>query len=206
MTPEEPVRSPGKDSLSTERDRLADLLHETLAQDLTFISMTARRTMNRAGAEEAMWEIAELADQMAASLRTILLGLKQPAEESLRDAVARLATPIARRSEARLVIQVPDAVPASLEEKVTLGRVVREAVANAVRHGRADSILVTAQRDRQGLRLAVEDDGSGFDPAAPRRLDAFGIDGMRNSIESIGGSLTISSRAGDGTRVVVELP
>jgi NarL family two-component system sensor histidine kinase LiaS len=188
-----------------EQERLAEVLHETFAQDLSFISMIARRTTAQ-DAPAAMHEIADVADRMAGSLRTILLELKQPAEEPLRDVLARVGMAVAKRSGTRLLVTISPQIRASLEQKVTLGRVVREAVANAVRHGQARSIVVRAEQGQDRITVEIEDDGGGFDPRESRRVDAFGIDGMRSAVESIGGTLHISSRPGGGTSVRVELP
>jgi len=184
---------------------MADLLHETLSQDLTFISMTARRMITSRDLSE-LPEIADTADAMAASLRTILLELKQPAEQPLREIVTRAATAPAKRGNARLLIDVDPELSAPLAQKVAIGRVVREAVANALRHGAARSITISAERSDSTLLLQISDDGNGFDPAAERRVDAFGIDAMRNSIESLGGAFRISSRPGTGTTLRIELP
>ncbi len=188
-----------------ERERLAELLHETLAQDLTFISMTARRPSG-ADSPEPLAAIADAADRMAAALRTILLELKHPAEEPLRDIIGRVAGPVTKRTGTRLLVDISARITAPLEQKVVLGRVVREAVANAVRHGQASSIAVRAERDERGLRLQITDDGSGFAPGNGRRVDAFGIDAMRSAVEGLGGSFHVSSAPGQGTSVEVIVP
>ena len=82
----------------------------------------------------------------------------------------------------------------------------REAIINAVRHGRAAVVRVEFRSD-PSLRLEVADDGSGFDVAsamaAPGRM---GLRSMKARIAAIGGELDIDSCPGRGTRVVVTLP
>jgi signal transduction histidine kinase len=192
--------------LQEERRRLADVLHETLAQDLSFVSMTARRTVSGETAPDRMAAIAEAVDRMSAALRTILVDLNHPAEEGLREVLVRVAGQVAQPMGARVEVEVPPKLQASLQQKVTLSRVVRESVANAVRHGRATAIVVRAERDASGLRVEIADNGLGFDPAVDRRVDQFGLDSMRNAAEAIGGSVHVSSQPDRGTSVQVEVP
>jgi signal transduction histidine kinase len=201
------IDSPSTETrLQEERRRLADVLHETLAQDLSFVSMTARRRVTAEAASDRMAAIADAADRMGAALRTILLDLNHPAEEGLRDVLARVASQVAQPVGARVEVEIPADLPASLQQKVTLSRVVRESVANAVRHGRATAIVVRAERDASGLQVEIADNGLGFDPAGDRRIDQFGLDSMRNAAEAIGGSVHVSSQLDRGTSVHVEVP
>ena len=86
--------------------------------------------------------------------------------------------------------------------------VVREALNNAVRHGRPGRVSVRLQGENGGLRLRVRDDGCGFDPGAVSRPGAahYGIVGMRERIESLGGSFVLESAPGRGTAIEIVLP
>ena len=84
-------------------------------------------------------------------------------------------------------------------------RIVREAIGNAARHGEAQSVRVEVRAD-DGLVLSVRDDGKGFDPASPRRPDSFGLESMRERVETVGGRLAIDSAVGGPTTIRVELP
>src|SRR5438105_5016141 len=80
---------------------------------------------------------------------------------------------------------------------------VREALANVVKHARATRATVTLLRDAT-VRLTVEDDGVGF--GAPVPAFAFGLAGMRERVAALGGRLQLETRPGGGARVVAELP
>ena len=82
---------------------------------------------------------------------------------------------------------------------------VQEALTNAVRHAGAGRITVTATRADRVLRVAVDDDGVGFDPAAVAHR-SLGLAGMRERLALVGGALSGESRPGRGTRVVAEVP
>ena len=83
-------------------------------------------------------------------------------------------------------------------------RIVREAVTNAARHGKAEVVHVEF-KNGNGLRLRIRDDGVGFDPTTARP-GGFGLRVMRERARSIGGELTIDSRPDLGTEVEVVVP
>src|SRR5438067_2239952 len=80
---------------------------------------------------------------------------------------------------------------------------VREALANVVKHARATHTIVTLMRDTT-VRLSVEDDGVGF--GAPAPAFAYGLAGMRERVAALGGRLHLDNRPAGGARVVAELP
>jgi protein-histidine pros-kinase len=76
---------------------------------------------------------------------------------------------------------------------------------NAARHARAEHVTVIATCAGGVQRVAVEDDGIGFDPAAVAH-HSVGLAGMRERLALVGGVLSVDSRPGQGTRVVAEVP
>jgi signal transduction histidine kinase len=89
-------------------------------------------------------------------------------------------------------------------------RVLQEAIANVLKHARAANIRVTLRLSEQRLSVTIADDGAGFDVARARRESlrggSFGLLGMQERLELIGGSLEIKSQPGEGTIVVALLP
>ena len=98
----------------------------------------------------------------------------------------------------------PRRLPAPLEAH--LFQIGREALANAVRHARATRIRLEIRFREAGVELSVEDDGCGFEAAAAPAVAAghFGLVGMRERAEQIGGRLRIQSHPAGGTRIEVE--
>ncbi len=84
-----------------------------------------------------------------------------------------------------------------------LQRILQEAVSNAVRHGAAKNIYIDCTQEAGATVVQVRDDGVGIPQQVPA---GFGIPGMRERIEALGGSLTIDSRQGEGTTVAARLP
>ena len=87
-------------------------------------------------------------------------------------------------------------------------RIVQESVANVVRHAQAQTIDVELARSDRHLRVVVSDDGRGFDTSEGFSLEErhYGLIGMRERAERLGGRLEVTSVAGKGTRVLVEVP
>ena len=85
-------------------------------------------------------------------------------------------------------------------------RVVQEALTNVSRHAAVDSVVVQANVDGEILHLKIEDKGSGFDMANLHIAKSVGLEGMRERARLLGGSLTIDSAPGQGTRLVLEIP
>ena len=87
---------------------------------------------------------------------------------------------------------------------------MQEALNNALRHSRADTVKVVLEKDRGCIRMCVKDSGDGFDPEAafenPDPLTGYGLQGMLDRAEVVGGSVVIDSKPGQGTAVCLELP
>lgn len=92
------------------------------------------------------------------------------------------------------------------ELETAIYRIVQEALANAIQHAHPSYVVVElSEGDGRGeVRIAVRDDGRGFDPSAP--TDGFGLSGMRERVELFGGSLEIDSSVGGGTEVRARIP
>ena len=95
-------------------------------------------------------------------------------------------------------------LPAMVE--TALYRVVQEAMTNVVRHACATRVDVLAQRRGERILVMVEDDGVGFEPGEVGRGDHFGLLGIRERAEALGGTLTVESAPGAGATLVVEVP
>jgi signal transduction histidine kinase len=87
-------------------------------------------------------------------------------------------------------------------------RIFQEAMANALKHSHAGSIDVQLRYEEAGLVLAVKDDGRGFDAerAIPLTVGHYGLTGMRERAERIGGRMALKSAPGAGTELVVFVP
>jgi signal transduction histidine kinase len=112
-------------------------------------------------------------------------------------------------SDTEVVLEVADDLPeVPLPARIALFRVLQEGLSNAYRHGGASRITVRVGAvpgaERLGMRIA--DNGAGFDPGAVDGREHFGLAGMRDRMEMIGGTFRLESAPGEGTAVSVEVP
>ncbi|MGG4494906.1 histidine kinase [Brevibacillus reuszeri] len=92
------------------------------------------------------------------------------------------------------------------EVEIQLYRVIQECMNNVMKHSRASEAQITMYFEQSQLRILIVDDGGGFEPHQQLRYDdAYGIMGMETRIRDIGGSLSIFSRPGKGTKIVITL-
>ena len=94
--------------------------------------------------------------------------------------------------------------PLPMAAEVVLLRVCQEALANARKHAEAHSVAVRLGYDPDAVRLEVSDDGAGFDP--DQLSGGYGLSGMRTRVAEAGGTLTVCSNPGAGTRVSAAVP
>jgi signal transduction histidine kinase len=113
------------------------------------------------------------------------------------EVVAEALRGVAARHGTRLELDLAGG-PLETERLETLVRVACEAVTNAARHSGAPSVRVELEPRRQRVRLRVVDDGCGFDA---RDACGYGLSGMRERAEAIGGNLKVVSAPGRGTIV-----
>lgn len=147
-----------------------------------------------------------------------LIGHLRPAQfesrrlpEILRDAMIAFESRTGCTVEAEVRGEFDDR-DVSLSQKITFYRILQEALNNAHRHGQAEVVRVRLNQDPGGIALEVSDDGKGFMPDSvqfPRPgvpQARYGIHGMRDRAQLLGGSFTVDSRPGAGTTVRVYLP
>lgn len=136
-------------------------------------------------------------------LRALLSGLTPPSAES-PDAFARLVEGL-RGSGPRLELAVEPELRVGPETLALLHRAAGELLRNAVAHSGATVVRVDVAGDGPGVRVAVTDDGAGFDPAAPARPGHIGLLLVRRAVEDAGGTLAVRSGP-EGTTVEVGVP
>jgi signal transduction histidine kinase len=199
-----------------ERLRLAADLHDGPVQELTALrySLTRARTRVQRGQHE---EAESLLAGLEVDLSTGIGGLRRLMSE-LRPAVLdEQGLEAALRSQARafeaangVACDIQSVLEARLapELETVLYRVTQESLTNIGKHARASRVSVSLASEQDGVRLRIHDDGVGFDPLAARELVGeghFGLAGMRERVEMVGGRMVVDSIPGEGTTVDVRM-
>ena len=201
------------EAVLAERGRFAREIHDSLAQGLTSISLQLECVRNQlrpapdtaAGhlenARELVRESMREARRTIWNLRPLALG-----EADLASALQKFAADLTRGTEVSCRQQIEGSPrPMPQEHENALLRIGQESLTNAVRHATPRRVEVRLRFGDGWVTLVVKDDGCGFDVAS-RVGKGYGLTGMRERVEALGGSLSIDSHAGDGTEVSVTLP
>ncbi len=182
-----------------ERERIARDLHDVLGHTLSVVVLKSELAgkllrQNPERAQREMAEVEQIARTALAEVREAIRGYRS---EGL---VAELDRARATLDAAGVTLECATITPKLLPaEETVLSLIVREAVTNIVRHAHASHCRITLERNAGRTALLVEDDGRGG-----IRQEGSGLRGMRERVESLGGSFHIVSE--DGTRLVVEVP
>ena len=206
--------------VSSERQRLAQEIHDTLAQAFTSIVMKLEAAegalhSNSGMAQRFLDQARNIARESLAEARRLMWALRPESLErsSLPEALTSLADRWAEECGANAsttVTGTPHALPPDTE--VTLMRVAQEALTNIRKYAQARQVVLTLSYMNNLVALNVQDDGVGFDPAelhpdsSDQSTGGFGLVGMRERIEHLRGTLLVESSPGEGTTMMVAIP
>jgi signal transduction histidine kinase len=200
------------EALRAERLRCARDVHDIVLQDLTAVLLQLRAAGGSADPAQVAAAVAtatRAAEQGLASARAFVRRLRAtppaaPARASLAAAIRAELDCQALAANARLRLQMDDAVALPPHACDQVAMIVREAVGNAVKHAGARAIACRVRVHGGRVQVQVRDDGRGFDPHLPRA--GFGIGGMHERAALAGAALQVDSAPGRGTTVHLSLP
>ncbi len=200
-------------AISRERNRLARELHDTLAHTLSGLAVQLE-------AVSALWEVEpiearSMLDRSAHSTREGLAETRRAlrdlrasplADLGLSLAIRELAESVALRASLQLEVSMPEwlgKLTPAVEQCIY--RVAQEAIANVSYHAQANKLKVSLTQTDQWVTLAIEDDGCGFEWSEVDPAQHFGLKGLRERAEMIGGSLEVNSILQQGTTVCLRI-
>jgi signal transduction histidine kinase len=196
-----------------ERNRMARDIHDTLAQGFTGVIVQLEAADDAIGcsrrkeANEHLQRAAQLARRSLSEARRSVHALRPEALQAgnfwdaLQGIVKNTTAGTALHTRFALHGQLRDVPPVWQENLLHIGQ---EGLTNALKYAHARNFETRLTSDTKGLRLELRDDGDGFEVNA--RHDGFGLAGMRERVEQMGGSLKITSARGKGTKLVITLP
>lgn len=200
-----------------ERMRIAADLHDGPIQRLTALdyrleSLVARlQPGDPTAPEERLRQVQDGLRREIGGLRTMMIQLRPPAldELGIEAALADHARAVEEQSGVLCTIDTHLVERLDPAQETVLYRVVQEALTNVVKHARAERIWLSLRGDNGSVVLEVRDDGVGFEPAQAGGAAGgthFGLMTMRERVEMLGGTWSIQTRPGVGTRVRAVVP
>ena len=195
---------------ANERARLARDMHDSVGKSLHGIALGARalvRTVDQdpALAAELAGSLGDAADRAGAEARTLLLALRDDADDrpTVED-LRRIARQWEQTTGTAACFSAVDAVDTSPAVARQLRAVLGEALHNVAKHAKAGRVEITVTGGAASVELVVRDDGTGFDPGRRTATEAtghFGLRGLCERAEAVGGHAEIDSSPGQGTTV-----
>jgi PAS domain S-box-containing protein len=200
-----------------ERELLAREIHDGVGQTLAAAHLQAKSAIeflargDTRSVEACLKRLAESTQERKDSVRDFLLGVKSrfSTEQSLMPGLRRYLDHYSHNYG----IHVEFITQPELEEKridlsveTQLQPIIQEALTNVRKHSGARSARVIFALSDNRLRVAVEDDGRGFDHEETGRNQGFGLQSMRGRADAVGARLEVNSAPGKGTRVIFEMP
>jgi two-component system sensor histidine kinase UhpB len=194
-----------------ERKNLARELHDEIGQSLTAINADATAILNNDHGDSAIKAsasaIVDVARHVVAIVRDML--------EHLRPDTLKLGLDIAlhelvdawRQRNARVetnLVLADDLGQLGELAPITVYRIVQECLTNVTRHAQAQRVGIHVALRKDCVEVSVRDDGKGFDQAT--RVSGFGLAGMRERVEGLGGSFMIETSPNQGTHILALVP
>jgi len=187
-------------------------LHDTIIQGCGGVSALLEASATVGDADPAMKQglLEGARTQIRSTIeeaRRVVWDLRRsPAEGELTATVSKLAAQLSQESHIPIAFGTAGkqrAVDHAIEHDLVM--VAREALSNAIRHAAPTGVQLLLSFGARELKMQVDDDGCGFDPSSPATRH-YGIIGMRERIEHLGGRFVLRSRPGGGTHLAVAVP
>lgn len=190
-----------------ERNRLAREIHDGLGSTLSTLIIQSEYLLNIAREEQLKQEISELKSCAEEAIDELRRSLKMMREDfELAGAIDDYCRTFSERRKLPVKV-IRNGLPRTLpnDAQLTIFRVLQETLNNASKHAQASEVTVTLEFAENLLRLAIADDGVGFDTSAIPR-GHYGILNIRERASKIGGNVDVESAAGKGTCITLEIP
>jgi signal transduction histidine kinase len=197
-----------------ERERLARDLHDSLGHALVALSVQLEAVqrlyaVDPARASAQVDAMKDLVRASMAELRRALEGLRTPGlgDRSLPQALHALSREVGARAGMEVRCQIAEgADPLGPAVSEALWRMAQEALTNVEKHADARHIQVCVEMAPHAVTMRISDDGCGLPSDAASRSGHYGLRGMRERLEGLGGTLTLHSNGQHGTLVEARLP
>jgi signal transduction histidine kinase len=196
-------------SQEQERRRIAGELHDQLGQDLLVIRNAMLATVQEGHGDESLNDAVQTAAAMLENVRRLARDLRpfQLDRYGLTKAIEAMLGRIGKNSPTRFTVEL-DPVDGLFpkEQEINLYRIVQESVNNIIRHAGATEATIRLVRDEESVEMVIADNGKGIVLKDGVDTAGFGLQGMRQRADILGGSMTIRSADGTGTTIHFIIP
>jgi GAF domain-containing protein/anti-sigma regulatory factor (Ser/Thr protein kinase) len=200
-------------AITTERSRLARELHDSVTQLLYSVTLYAEAAAELLVSGETqtaaghLRDLRDTAQEALREMRLLIFELHRPAlgQGGLATALQARLDAVERRGGMLAELLVEGNEQISRPVQAELYNIAHEALNNALKHAHAGSVRIHLRFADAGTEMQISDDGLGFEPAMDGTEGGFGIPGMQERAQKIGGTLQIDSAPGRGTSVMVRV-
>ena len=204
-------------AMLNERELLARELHDGIGQLLAAANLHANSAMeflargDTTSVETCLKRLNDVTEEAKKSIRAYLLGIKShpSTEEGLISVVRKFLDDYSHTYGINIELKASDMLENKLMDSAVetqLYSIIQEALTNARRHGKANSVSVIFALNDGHLQVTIEDNGSGFNPDEVTDKHGFGLRSMRGRAEDASGFFEVSSKPGQGTLISVRVP
>jgi len=192
--------SNGPVAVVDDRLRTARELHDGVIQEIAYIRLESQSI---AGDPTCRKHIVGACDRALDEARGALQTLGRTNDEPLSSTLSRALAEMAERYGFALVVDLDNSIEADSDQQHALTRIVREAVSNAVHHGKATSVRVSLRSAAGSRHMTIEDNGTGFDVSAVHEDGGYGLTSMRERARTLPGLFEVAADVGLGSQVTV---
>ncbi|MEM7530956.1 MAG: GAF domain-containing protein [Chloroflexota bacterium] len=198
-------------AIMEERERLARELHDSVTQSLYSLTLFAEAGRRRVVAgdvdavEDYLIQLIETSQQALKEMRLLLYELRPQVleQDGLVGVLRKRLDAVEKRAGVDTELKVKKTLHVPFDAEEGLYRIVQEALNNSLKHAEADKVIVHLYADGEDIVVDVTDDGGGFDYESV--YGGMGLNNMNERAEKLGGTFSISSEVGVGTKVSVRL-
>ncbi|NET34425.1 MAG: sensor histidine kinase [Cyanothece sp. SIO1E1] len=194
-----------------ERNRIAREIHDSVGHSLTAQSIQLENVamllpQDIEQATQHLQQARQLGKVALGDVRQSVAALRtHPLKgQSLKVALTKLIQEFNQTNSTEFETHIDLSTPLSPEVNMALYRVVQEALTNISKHSHATRVHLALQQSATKVQLLLDDNGQGFNPSA--NSTGFGLRGMRERVEALGGTFHLSSQPGQGCQIQVEIP
>ncbi|MDY7021500.1 MAG: sensor histidine kinase [Cyanobacteriota bacterium] len=186
-------------------------MHDSVGHNLTAQSIQLENAQmwlktDREKAEDYLQKSRQLGRNALQEVRQSVATLRShPLKaQSIETALAQLIQEFEQTHKIQLQTQIQLSELLSNDTKITLYRVIQEALTNISKHSQSQTVQLSLTEDSLNIHLKIEDDGVGFNPA--ENTTGFGLEGMRERVKALGGIFQLNSQPGEGCKIEIKLP